>query len=408
MPLALSITLAADANRNDEAEIRIEANAAVSPLFAQVNPAPLRETFRTTIPAFPARDAAGAEKAARAAFERLGGSRFHLAQWTFDNPAALYVKPGDWNRLRRDLVDRLEARYGERRQTIVAFLANSVLPDNLPPAPAPGSQTAWSLRLDSPALLSEFTDDDLAGIDDIAVTVGPNDTPDSLSRHLGKIRDKIRLIVPTILREREWRQFHPVAAALVEAGYRRWLLGNLGALPVFPSRSGLDIEADWPLYVVNTLAARQVFSMGLTAATASPECARDDLSALLASHADRITVLVYSDLPLFISAACAHAHIGLCRTGDGRACGEDGAGLAIHMERSGGVTVYPQGCGSVVVGDTPYSLVPHLGTLNDMGARRLCVDLRWRPHTPAEARTLWTRVRCGSFTGGTAATFTRG
>ncbi|MCD8352241.1 MAG: U32 family peptidase [Planctomycetaceae bacterium] len=408
VPLAVTVTLAPTGDNDGEAEVRIEARAAVSALFAQVNPAPLRESIRASIPAFPARDAGGAEKAARASFERLGGSRFHLAEWQFDNPATLYAKPGDWNRLRRDLIERLESHYTERRQTITAFLFNSVLPDKPPPARAPGSEAAWSLRLDSPALLSEFAEDDLTGIDDIAVTIGPNDSPDSLSRHLGGMTDRVRLIVPPILREREWRAFQPVAAALVEAGYRRWLVGNLGALPLFPSRTGLDLEADWPLYMVNTMAARQLFAMGMTAATASPECAMADVAALLASHADRVNVMVYSDLPLFISAACAHAHIGLCRTEGGRACGSDKAGLSIHMERSGGVTIYPQGCGSVVVGDTPYSLVPHLATLKELGARRLCVDLRWRPHTPSEARSLWTRVRRGAFTGGTAANFIRG
>ncbi len=408
VPLAVAVTVAPGNTADGEAEIRIDATAAVSPLFAQVNPAPLRETVRAAVTAFPARDAGGAEKAARAAFERLGGSRFHLAEWSFTNPAGLYTKPGDWNRLRRDLVERLEAGYGERRQTITAFLANSVFPDQPPAAPASEGEPHWSLRIDSPTLLSEFTKDDLAGIDDIAITVGPLDSPESLSRHLGGWMDKIRLIVPTVLRHSEWRRFQPVATAMVEAGYRRWLVGNLGALPLFPTRAGLDIEADWPLYMINTMAARELFAMGMSAATASPELAMADLAALLASHADTVNVMVYSDLPLFISAACAHAHLGLCHSGDGRTCADGTVGLSVDMERSGGVTIYPQGCGSVVVGDTPYSLVPHLAKLKELGARRLCVDLRWRPHTPSEALSLWNRARRGTFAGGTAANFIKG
>lgn len=407
--LTVSLAVSIKPNGADNAGITIEAAIPAPALFASVNPTDLSETLHAEAPAFPARDAAGAGQTARTAFSRMGGSRFSLGEWSFDNPAGLYIKPGNWNRLRRDLVDRLEAVYQKRRAVVAGFIANSVLPDT-PAASPQGGDYRWSLLLDSPGLLTAFTQEDLAQVDEVALGVDSRTTPEELEPLAGLAKSHtVRLIAPLILRQPEWDAFRPAVARLMAAGWTNWQVGNLGALPLFPDRGAVDLAADWPLYIVNTMAARQLLEMGFTAYTLSPESAASDMAAVLRHHPDRARVLVYSDLPLFISAACAHAHLGLCRDKEHRqACTESTKGLRLAMEKSGEVEIVPQSCGSVVIGRHPLYLGQQVKQLKGMGTQRLCVDLRWRRHTPDEAAALWRSVRTGTFQGGITANFLKG
>ena len=57
-----------------------------------------------------AKDPAKTAAAARQAFEKLGDTRFELASLELRNPDGLFVPVSQWNALRRQVTDALEAR----------------------------------------------------------------------------------------------------------------------------------------------------------------------------------------------------------------------------------------------------------------------------------------------------------
>ena len=385
-----------------------------SVLWGQERQAPMLSTLTEMLPAFSARDAAGSEKAAFDAFKRTGGSRFRLSGWLFANPDELYVRPGEWNRLRRELLANLDAifreRVEERRNEVQAYcIADPETTPVDPPSPA------WSLFIESPGQLAAFTDRELADLDEVLL---PHDADprllDALAERTG--RGRIRLATPLIVRENTMADLADRIGALRRAGWNRWLLGGLGMLALFIDLTDNgaerpDLTADWPLYVTNHLAAAQLRQLGFAAFTLSPEDDAVNMHSLLRTYPAESHVVVYSDLPLFISAACAHNHLGLCTGLKKNVCRHVAANadnLEITMEKSGRVAIAPQSCGSIVTGDTPYSLVRKVNQLRDMGARKLRIDLRWRRRTPGETLDLWRRIRNGSLEGGTEGNFSRG
>ncbi len=388
-------------------------------------------SFRTEeqLDAFPARDAGGAEKAAREAFLRMGGDGFALGGWRFENPARLFVRPGDWNRLRRRLLAGLAEALERRRAERLADLVRDVSP----PPPAAGTTPAirtkagldafrWSLFAESPGVLSALAAADFAPCSEVIVGIGKNPSPEgdaALEAEIERLAaaaggDKIRLAPPLILRPPDSADLARRSERLWNRGWRKWLLPGLAGWPPFAERPDADLAADWTIPVLNRLGAEQLFAMGFASFTVSPEDEAGNAGTLFREYAGRARFVAYSDLPLFISAACAHAHLGRCRRRDrGKAdpaapCPGADSEMPLTLERSGGVTVRPANCGSVVTGDRPFSLFDHLDELRDLGATEARVDLRWKNHAPAEAAVLWRRVLAGKFPTGTNGNFSRG
>ena len=356
------------------------------------------------VPAFPARDAAGAGEAALAAFRRTGSGGLVVRGWRFENPDALFVRPGEWNRIRRTMTGELDARYADLLAAAgreLAAFCNSVPAATSADAATPdSSDPLWSLCVEQPSHLAAFGEEDFTAADEVGVVL-PYDDMEDWRRELDRLaervgNDRVRLIVPLVLRGDMTAAMSENMAELYRSGWRRWMVSGLGGWRLLAGFGDADVTADWPLYVMNGQAAARLAEMGLERFTLSPEDDAENLRALLSRHGDRSIVVAYSDLPLFISAACGHSHMGLCRTGGkpGAPCRKPGPtdGMRIRMERSGDAIIWPTACGSVVTGQ-PFSLAGKIDTLRAMGATRFRVDLRWKPRTPEEAADIWRNLR---------------
>ncbi|MCD7896996.1 MAG: U32 family peptidase [Planctomycetaceae bacterium] len=402
----------------------------------------LSESLTLDVPASPARDPNGAARVAETAFSRLGGSGFYLDAWSFENPDRLAIRPGDWNQARRTLTAALAEKRNARFQARIGEITRAVLatgpgepvrgPDtdtdtNPDTAPEPAEASfRWSLAVDDPADVADFSDADRDAAADLAITI--LDDP-AFPARLAAVaeafgRDKIRLALPLILRNVAADRVRPLAGQLVRDGYRRWLVPGLGGrelLAAVANGQALDLAADWTLPCVNHCAAEQLFAMGFGAATLSPEDEPGNWQTLLARYPSRLEALVYADLPLFVSAACVHRLIGRC---GGECADTDQASaspaltrkkhchdrertvggcrrteMPVIMERAGAVVVRAYAGGSAVYSETPYSLAGKLVQLNELGLRSGRVDLRWKRRTPPEAVELWRRVRAGRVEG---------
>ena len=224
-------------------------------------------------------------------------------------------------------------------------------------------------------------------------------------------RERIRLALPALTREWERRGIAHKIAALRAEGHTKWEAANLSAWddlgidPLAPN-PGIDLAADWSIYVVNRLAAQQVLDMGATRFVLSPEDGLANWRSLLAEFGPRAVLIVHQDTPLFIAESCAYANlIGGC---PGKAnCRFE----SMEMESSHGerVTALDYHCRTIVLNRGPFCLSPRLPELAKVGAVSLRADFIYRPYDPAEVLERWRLIRGGRpVTGGHAANFDRG
>lgn len=385
------------------------------------NGATLTASAEMTVPWYPARDSDGPRQAATAAFARTGASRFRLNVATFTNEQGVFVKPGDWNGLRRDLLVRLEKDWLALRETfrnksIAALPEAKVLEeireeneladkDN-----APG-ETSWSICVDRVSDLTAFSNADFDEAAEIIVCADP-DRADECEKELDELverceREKIRIAVPLILRPPESNAMRELAVRLEKQGWRKWFASNAGALELLVDND-VDVAADWTLYTLNALAAEQLALLGCTSFTFSPEDDAANMRRTITLYPERGWVLVYTDTPLFISAACVHSHLGLCRKGRAGVCPHQDNPLTLELEKNGNICIQPLRCGSVATGSEPFSLTDRREFLNNMGAKKLRIDLRWRRRNPADTLALWRSVVSGEIIPGRSGNFDRG
>src|SRR5207253_9428895 len=115
----------------------------------------------------------------------------------------------------------------------------------------------------------------------------------------------------------------------------------------------LDLATDWSVYVLNRLAADAVCSLGVTRFALSPEDGLDNLCSLLAEFADRATVIVYQDTPLFVAESCAYANlIGGC-PGKANCKFESMDMVSSHGEK---VTALDYHCRTIALDQGPFCL----------------------------------------------------
>ena len=361
----------------------------------------------------PADQASGTEEAARRAFAKLGGTRFVLGAFECRNPGGLFVPASRLNDLRRRMVSTLEAAYTSATGLRVERIRTSVQGKRAL-SEAARSGPAWCVKVDRLACLSAFDDEDWARAAEVIVDIGrePEAVLDAGLAQFAAARgqDRIRLALPILARGAEEGALNSRISRMVADGWTRWQISNvsglrmLGGLALADSR--LDVSADWPLYALNRQAAQQLLDRGLTSFTLSPEDTRDNMLALLAEFGDRATLVVYQDVPVFLSDVCPKAALqGNCE--GPKHCSRE----PMPMKLGGGESVLAvfDGCRTVVVNERPVCLAGRLGALETDGmVLRRRVDFVWRAYRPELAREIWRDLLEGRSRGGIVGNLDRG
>ncbi|TAN38641.1 MAG: U32 family peptidase [Verrucomicrobia bacterium] len=412
-PISIVCTLALD-------KILARASRAPPPAEPHVAAHPEGSPYQiySEIPAAlsPAKDAARMEVAARGAFEKLGDTAFELADFTLENPQGLFAPVSLLNELRRKLCDELGQTFAkqttERLQRIGVEMASE------PSASSKGiAEERWLIKVDRPVYLEAFTADDWRVVEEVSIAVEVEPLPQllvALERLAGVIgRERIRLALPIITRCWEEKDLLQRIYALREAGWQKWEAANISAWSFLKipqaicgrdfqvPRAGavasahntdFDLVTDWPLYTLNTSAAAQLFEMGATRVTLSPEDGLDNICQLLPRLGDRATVIVYQDAPLFISESCPEA------TRTGGCVGPSQcrfSQMELVSDAGEHVISVNRRCRTYTLNRHPFCLSMRLAALRQAGARRLRADFIYRPYTTAEVCRIWREVRAG-------------
>ncbi len=404
------------------ARVRLEATAEVAPGRTVRAGAEVAGRFD------PARDPGKMVATARAALEKLGDTRFALAELAWRDPAGRFVPISRLNDARRALAEGLDAAVradvaarveaakgelgrGDLGEGWIGEAGSRARADGERPGAGSGSFTeeaarsftgeavAWILKTDRLATLDGFPPEELAAAEELVVDLGREPVRDlvprleALAARAGG-RGKLRLALPAVVRAWEEKAVRARIAALRGAGFDRWELTNaaswalLGLRPGAPH--GLDLTSDWPLYCVNRGAAAALRALGLRRVTLSPEDVRANLAALLGRLGPAAAVVVYEDAPLFLSESCPYATLRGSCPGPSDCTFEE---LELTSSHGGRVRVVNDRCRSVTLNDAPFSLAPRLRALRDAGARALRVHFVHRPYDAAEALAIWRGLR---------------
>jgi U32 family peptidase len=373
------------------AGLRLEATAEVAPGRA------VRAEVAVPGALEAARDPARMALSARAAFEKLGDTRFRLDALDWRDPAGRFVPVSRLNEARRALAEGLDAAISADVRARADAARAEVAPS---PAPVPAERVGFTVKVDRLETLDAFEREDFEGTDDVIVDLGLLplrglvERLDALATRAGP--ERLRLGLPLVVRSWEERALRGRVEALRAAGYRRWELTGpaswalLGLVP--GDAGGLDLSSDSSLYAVNRAAARQLRDMGVGRITLSTEDVRANLAALLGQLDPAAAVVVYEDSPLFVSESCPYANLA------GRCPGPADctfARMELTSSHGGKALVVNERCRSFTLNDAPFNLSPRLAALREAGARSFRVHFVHRPYAPEHARELWRALRRG-------------
>ncbi len=313
----------------------------------------------------PAQNPAKMRAAVQQSFEKTGDTPFQLHHLTYENPQNLFVPASILNDMRRAVYEAATATLDTPQTPATPACKFSGNTGNTP---------KWIIKTDD---IQTVRNIDLTTVDEITIVLNPKMTVTDLA-HLPA--EKVRLSLPPI--NRTATLITPkVITKYWDAGFRKWEAGNPGALSLIPV--GADIAFDFTLSVLNRQAMAQSFELGATRVTFSPEDTSDNIQTL-AGLSDKTCLVVYQDTPLFLSDNCVKEN----------ACADCDKATEITpiSNEKGHFTLIARNCQTIVVRDTPLSLMPAAARV---AAGWYRVDFCYKPYTPAQTARIWNDVRAG-------------
>lgn len=307
----------------------------------------------------PARNLAKTEEAVRTAFDKTAETPVQVRTLTVHNTDGLFAPVSVLNELRRQLYAQIQPEI-----IVPALPETRILQTNLGPA-------RWAVKTDDKAIASVLTD-----VDEIIYVLSDSDTPESLA---DLPADKLRLALPVILRpSAPWEKR---IEALEQAGFHRWEIGNPAGLSLIAK--GSDMTLDATVSVLNTQAVAEALEQGISRVTFSPEDTADNIRRL-AEKTGQTALVLYQDVPLFLSANCV-------RENDCRTCMREHLETEIKNAR-GRYLLISEKCQTVVT-DRRATALPAKALNLPVGLFR--IDFCYRKYTPQQARRIVDLIRIG-------------
>ncbi len=216
----------------------------------------------------------------KASFNKTGDLPFKLKSLFLDNKKGLFVPASVLNELRRQLYALIDVESKMPKMPTYTFKK-----ENHPPR--------WMIKTDQPFLLKEV---DLSDFERVVVDLNSNLTEEDFN-FIEK--EKIVLALPSILRPQE--KWQKLVRKFYDAGYQKWLIGNISGLDLLPQKA--EVSFDNTIGMLNTQAVAYAFEQKVKGITFSVEDTSENIQKL-AKEIQNTTLVVYQDIPLFISANC--------------------------------------------------------------------------------------------------------
>lgn len=300
------------------------------------------------------------EEAALKAFAKTGDTAFYLDDLIVDNLEGRFVPVSLLNDLRRGLYAQIEVE-GKRGK--------------LPEMPEPSKKGigGWIVRTDNVANLAQIDLGEAVEIEILASVDMDIDTLKTLPK------SKVRIVLPALARNAAvWGR---TVKRLLDAGYKKWTVGNWWGLDVLPEK-GIDIAFDGSLYVMNSQAAAMASENGGKRIVLSVEDTLENMKALVAQSPLPVVMPVYGDFPMFTSAVCIREN----------PCGKCPRGERWMILQKEGKTYWAlsRDCQTFVFGDKTLCFAKEARTV---AADFYRVDFCYKVYSAEKAAAIWNKVR---------------
>ena len=187
-------------------------------------------------------------------------------------------------------------------------------------------------------------------------------------------KNKVRIALPTICRKIE--SIEHLIAKLLDAGYKKWEIGNYWGLSTLPVKN-IDLSFDSSIYMFNKEAMQAAKELGVSRVTLAVEDTIDNISNLVFEAPLPVTLIVYQDIPLFISAVCVRDN--LCKN-----CSKDDLWMNINKDGQR-YKLFSSNCQTMVFAERPYSVIKES---KDIKADFYRVDFCHIAYTPENVKTI--------------------
>lgn len=309
----------------------------------------------------PAKDLNKMTSSIQMAFEKTGDTVLELAELNVHNRQGLFVPMSILNELRRQLYSQIDIIRAVPDMPKTA----SMIKTNTP--------AKWVIKTDN---METLTDIDFDTCDEIWIVTDIDFDINTLA-YLPK--DKIRLCLPPIIRQSN--KCKKMIDTVWQMGYQKYAIGNLSGLTLLPETA--DIAFDSQLSCLNSQAISQCFELGASSVFVSPEDTLDNIQKLTALS-DHIGVILYTDIPVFLSANCV-------RENDCSECNQK----PWHAELSNGkgrFELISKNCQTTVV---PKEALCWAKETESINASMYRVDFCHKHYDATTAKRIWDRVRLG-------------
>ena len=280
------------------------------------------------------------------------------AKVVVNNRDQVFVPVSELNKLRRELY-----------QNIAVQTKKGILPSM---SSRQSSDPKWILKTD------DFTKIALLNLEDfseIIMEIHPDFKLDLLKK---LPKNKVRLALPTVAREpKDYESLIQKALAL---GYHKWEIGNWWGFEMLPQK-GIDLTFDSPFYMLNSQSTQFAKELGSKRITLSMEDTLDNMCLVSEESALPVTLVVYQDVPLFLSANCIK---NACKTCDKSKC--------VIPLKNGGQTYFAsiKNCQLTLYNEHAF----YIGEdRKKIAADFYRVDFVNRPYTSEKVKDLWAKVK---------------
>jgi putative protease len=334
-----------------------------------------------TVESFPAKDRPLSHEVLAKVFGKTGQLPLALGALECGPLPAVVLPLSRLNAIRREFYQELaglleacqhESRTAHRRQAMA-----DLVPAGSSPVNAPHLAVALGNLHDLSLLKRE-------GVDELILPLAPGACSKikAGSRAAGKIhkptkvQKQILWDLPLAIFDADWPVFQAEINQLIESGFRHFRLQNISQMLLFDGCEGLSLESGYRLFTTNSQAACAWRDLGLAAATLYVEDDRDNMTAVLNRETGLpLTVTAYANLPMMIS------RIPLRGVKPEHPLVSDRDEAYRADSRTGLTVLRPE---------QDFSLIGHLGELQQKGCNRFVVDLAHLGAASAEGRRVLT------------------
>ena len=167
--------------------------------------------------------------------------------------------------------------------------------------------------------------------------------------------------LPLVIFDCDWPVYQQEIETLLEQGYQRFRLHNLGQFSLFAGCEDVALEMGYRLFTHNSQAALGWRELGAVEATCNVEDDRDNLADLLRrSTGLPMSIIAYGNVPMMVS------RVPMRNIKPDR---------PLISDRNEAYRVDSRHNLTVVYAQKDFSLLGHLHELSELGCHRLIIDL---------------------------------